>query len=117
MRFLIDAQLPPALARWLEQAGHEAKHVEEVGLREAEDAPIWRYALANQAVILTKDEDFAGRAKQGLSRCCLPLCANSNRATVSWRYIRHCRLTCSGTGHARVGGFGQPFADVVPPQK
>ena len=50
MRFIIDAQLPPGLARWLAEAGHEARHVEEVGLRDTEDAPIWRYALANQAV-------------------------------------------------------------------
>jgi predicted nuclease of predicted toxin-antitoxin system len=67
------------LARWLEQAGHEAKHVEEVGLREAEDAPIWRYALANQAVILTKDEDFAGRAKQ-----------SRNSPKVVWLQIGNC---------------------------
>jgi hypothetical protein len=47
MRFLVDAQLPPALGRWLAEAGHEAKHVEDVGLRDAEDSPIWRYALEN----------------------------------------------------------------------
>jgi len=26
MRFLVDAQLPPALARWLAAQGHEAEH-------------------------------------------------------------------------------------------
>ncbi|MCO5053721.1 MAG: DUF5615 family PIN-like protein [Verrucomicrobiae bacterium] len=64
MCFLIDAQLPPALARWLREAGHDAKHVEDVNLREAEDSPIWRYALENQTILITKDEDFAARAKQ-----------------------------------------------------
>jgi predicted nuclease of predicted toxin-antitoxin system len=64
LHFIVDAQLPPALARWLMEAGHEAKHVEEIGLRNAEDQPIWRYTLENQAVLLTKDEDFAARAKQ-----------------------------------------------------
>ena len=63
MRFIVDAQLPPALALWLVEAGHEATHVEEVGLREAEDQPIWRYALENQAVLITKDEDFAEHAR------------------------------------------------------
>jgi predicted nuclease of predicted toxin-antitoxin system len=48
VKFIVDAQLPPALARWLINARHEAKHVEEVGLREADDSPIWRYALENQ---------------------------------------------------------------------
>jgi predicted nuclease of predicted toxin-antitoxin system len=64
VRFLVDAQLPPALARWLVGAGHDARHVEDVGLREAEDSPIWRYALENQTILITKDEDFADRARR-----------------------------------------------------
>ncbi len=59
MRFLIDAQLPPALAGVLTAQGHEAEHVEELGLRDAKDSFIWNYAMRNHAVILTKDEDFA----------------------------------------------------------
>lgn len=62
MRFLVDAQLPPVLAAWLEQAGHQAQHVEQCGLREAADGTIWAHALRTEAVILTKDEDFAQRA-------------------------------------------------------
>jgi len=65
VRFLVDAQLPPALARWLVEAGHEVRHVEDVNLREAEDTPIWRHALENQTILITKDEDFAERARQG----------------------------------------------------
>lgn len=65
MRFLVDAQLPPALARFLESNGHEAKHVMDIGLRDADDTPIWDYALANDAAIVTKDEDFAHRLSQG----------------------------------------------------
>jgi Domain of unknown function (DUF5615) len=30
VKFLIDAQLPPALARWLQEASHEAVHVEDL---------------------------------------------------------------------------------------
>jgi predicted nuclease of predicted toxin-antitoxin system len=41
VKFLVDAQLPPALARWLREAGHEAEHVEFVGLREESDSAIW----------------------------------------------------------------------------
>lgn len=62
MKFLIDAQLPPALARWLRECGHEAEHVEDVGLREADDTVIWAHALRKGAVIVTKDEDFAARS-------------------------------------------------------
>lgn len=42
MRFLVDAQLPPALARLLASHGHVAEHVADIGLRDADDSPIWR---------------------------------------------------------------------------
>ena len=61
MRFLVDAQLPPALARMLVDAGHVAEHVGDVGLRDANDTAIWRHALATGATVITKDEDFAQR--------------------------------------------------------
>ncbi|WP_324780298.1 DUF5615 family PIN-like protein [Thiobacillus sedimenti] len=61
-RFLVDAQLPPALARKIAAMGHEASHVLDVGLLECSDSRIWDYALENGAIIITKDEDFAIRA-------------------------------------------------------
>lgn len=62
MKLLVDAQLPPALAVALRQAGGDAVAVREVGLREAKDPVLWQYALDHQAVIVTKDEDFAQRS-------------------------------------------------------
>jgi predicted nuclease of predicted toxin-antitoxin system len=59
LKFLIDAQLPPALAEWLRGKGHDAVSVRDIGLREADDMAIWTHALAAGAVIVTKDEDFA----------------------------------------------------------
>ena len=38
--------------------------MEDVNLRDAEDSPVWRHALDNQTVLITKDEDFAERARQ-----------------------------------------------------
>jgi predicted nuclease of predicted toxin-antitoxin system len=61
MRFLIDAQLPPALARWLSARGYEAEHVVDRDLGSASDAAIWTFALESDAAIITKDEDFAQR--------------------------------------------------------
>jgi predicted nuclease of predicted toxin-antitoxin system len=58
VRFLVDAQLPPALARHLVSLGHEASHVVDAGLLVARDQEIWRYAELNDAVLVTKDEDF-----------------------------------------------------------
>ena len=64
VKAIIDAQLPPALARRLRELGHDAKHVEDLSLRHADDGNIWNYALANQAAIITKDEDFTYRSSQ-----------------------------------------------------
>jgi predicted nuclease of predicted toxin-antitoxin system len=58
MKFVVDAQLPPALAAWLREKGHDAAAVREIGLREAEDRTIWSYARAQGAIVVTKDEDF-----------------------------------------------------------
>lgn len=59
MRFLVDAQLPPALARYFVALGHEADHVIDLGLEAARDEQIWDFATANSAIIVTKDGDFA----------------------------------------------------------
>lgn len=40
MRFLIDEQLPTALARWIVSQGHDAQHVFDVGLGGASDVTI-----------------------------------------------------------------------------
>jgi predicted nuclease of predicted toxin-antitoxin system len=59
LRFLVDAQLPPALARLIESRGHEAEHVADLGLEKAPDSRIRAKAAESGAVIITKDEDFA----------------------------------------------------------
>jgi predicted nuclease of predicted toxin-antitoxin system len=61
MRFIVDAQLPPALARWLAAQGHDAEHVADRQLAAATDISIWNFAVQASAVIITKDEDFAQR--------------------------------------------------------
>ena len=58
MGFLVDAQLPPALARFLAAAGHQAEHVSDLGLERSSDREIWSKATALGSVIVTKDEDF-----------------------------------------------------------
>ena len=37
-------------------------HAEEIGLRNSDDDALWKYALQNDAAIVTKDEDFAVRS-------------------------------------------------------
>lgn len=65
MRFLVDAQLPPALARWLDDRGQQAEHVWDCGLTQATDAETWEYAAQAGAVLVTKDEEFAERRASG----------------------------------------------------
>jgi predicted nuclease of predicted toxin-antitoxin system len=45
----------------LTAAGHVAEHVSDLGMMMASDGDIWSYALTNDAVIITKDEDFPRR--------------------------------------------------------
>jgi predicted nuclease of predicted toxin-antitoxin system len=59
VRFIVDAQLPPALARFIESTGHEADHVIDFGLEAASDRRIWQIAIERSAVIVSKDEDFS----------------------------------------------------------
>jgi predicted nuclease of predicted toxin-antitoxin system len=58
MKFLIDAQLPPALCRWLREHGHEAVHVSEIGMLAASDAAVADRAEAEGEMLVSKDEDF-----------------------------------------------------------
>ncbi|MFA6270979.1 MAG: DUF5615 family PIN-like protein [Candidatus Paceibacterota bacterium] len=87
MKFIVDAQLPPALARALREAGHDAQAVRELGLREAEDSDIWEYALAHQCAIITKDQDFSERlmsARTTPAIVWLRIGNTSNRALIDW---------------------------------
>lgn len=58
MKFLVDNQLPAALARFIESRGCHAKHVLDIGLAGASDIEIFRYAEAEGHILVSKDEDF-----------------------------------------------------------
>ncbi|GAA0537772.1 putative nuclease of putative toxin-antitoxin system [Rhizomicrobium palustre] len=58
MNFLVDAQLPPQLAIWLRDRGHQAWSMCEMSLQNATDRVVWELAERFDAVIVTKDEDF-----------------------------------------------------------
>ena len=60
MKFLVDNQLPPALARFIsDELCTETLHVVDVGLQQSGDADVWTYASTNGFVLISKDEDFA----------------------------------------------------------
>lgn len=93
MRFLVDAQLPPALARWLAENGHEADHVSDIGLVAAEDAVIATRAEADGAVLVSKDEDFATLRMADRFALLWLRCGNTtNRALFAWLEPRWSRI-------------------------
>ncbi len=59
MKIWIDAQLSPAVARWInDDFGCDAVAVRDLGLREAEDPEIFAAAKAADVIVMTKDRDF-----------------------------------------------------------
>ena len=65
MRFLVDAQLPPGLARWLASQDYPSDHVYDLGLGAASDDKVEAKARELGAVIWSKDSDFADHSQQG----------------------------------------------------
>ena len=59
MKFLVDAQLPARLARFLNDAGHDAVHTSDLpdGNRST-DTGIAQFADSDGRVVVTKDRDF-----------------------------------------------------------
>lgn len=82
MNFLVDNQLPPALARFIQTEFElPAIHVIDLGLRDASDAEIWSYVSKSNSILISKDEDFATMVLQ------LPT------ATLIWIRVGNCRKT------------------------
>jgi len=64
VKFLIDNQLPAALAQYLRKRGFDCQHVVEAGLGDALDSDVRRYAELQERIIISKDEDFFYFAKR-----------------------------------------------------
>jgi predicted nuclease of predicted toxin-antitoxin system len=59
VHFLVDASLPRSAAVLLQEAGHIAVDVRDIGLRAATDDVIASHAQRNQQTLITRDFDFA----------------------------------------------------------
>jgi predicted nuclease of predicted toxin-antitoxin system len=60
--FVIDANLPPALATLIEGLGHPAVHVADLAAVDSDDTVVWSLAKDRGSVIVTKDSDFPAMA-------------------------------------------------------
>jgi len=78
VRLIVDQQLPPVLAGWFCEQGHDAVHVRELGLTGAADAAIWTEAARDDSVVVSRDEDFVN------------LLRNRGGARLVWIRIGNC---------------------------
>ena len=77
MNFIVDEQLPPALARWIgQQAGCTASHVFDHGLRSKPDDFIGETVRATGAILVTKDDDFVVLHGASVDRIVWVRCGN-----------------------------------------
>ena len=82
MKFLVDNQLPPALAQYLQKRGFDCEHVLDVGLAQSLDGEICRYAESHDRIIVSKDEDFLYLAMQSKAKI-----------RLLWVRLGNCRTT------------------------
>ena len=63
MSLLFDQNLSHQLPRRLADLFPGSQHVRNVGMRDADDEEIWRYAAREDLVVVTKDSDFPDRVR------------------------------------------------------
>lgn len=62
MKFIVDAQLPKSLSRFLNEKGHDAIHTLDLSARNAtDDSIINEISLKEERVVISKDSDFYDR--------------------------------------------------------
>ena len=59
MKFIVDAQLPPSLAKLLQEKGYDAIHTMDLpNQNDTPDEEINQLSLAQERIVITKDSDF-----------------------------------------------------------
>jgi predicted nuclease of predicted toxin-antitoxin system len=108
----VDAQLSPALAPWIAaELGHPANAVRDLGLRAANDPQIFQAAREAQAIVPTKDADFAGLVERmGPSPQIIWItCGNTSNAAMRDLLRRHLPKAL------QVLAQGEPLIEITGP--
>ncbi len=84
----VDTHISPAVAKWVSaELGYPASSIRDLGLRNAKDKDIFAAARQANAVVLTKDADFAEMVER-----------LGSPPSVIW-------LTCGNTSEAALRGL------------
>ena len=87
MRFLVDNSLSPRMEDALNQAGHDAIHVRNIGMSAATDEVLFDSAADSQRIVVSQDSDFgtllALRGQSAPSVILFRMRAKSVEATIS----------------------------------
>ncbi len=97
MRILVDAQISPHFAPWLNRTfSVEAESCGHIGMLSATDKELFMFARERGGVVITKDEDFIGLHDQ-----------YGSPPKIIW-------LTCGNTSNSKLKSiFIDKFAAVV----
>src|SRR4051812_24007949 len=83
MRFLVDANMPRSALALLQDFGHTAEHVRDIGLGASRDAQIALHAGNTESALITRDLDFADiRAHPPATHSCLLILRLPDHATA-----------------------------------
>lgn len=115
MKFLVDAQLPPRLARALVAAGHDAVHTLDLpkGNR-SKDRAVAEAADTDERVLVTKDGDFRDghRLRGSPRRLLIVTTGNIHNDDLLRLFSANLELVVSVLESAQMVELGQDGVDV-----
>ena len=118
MQLIIDAQLSPHLAVWINQVfGIEVYSVKFLSLRDADDIEIYAKAREMKAIVLTKDEDFVRILSQKGSppKIIWITCGNTSNDRISAILIQHLQNALTLLETADLVEITDQYAILPPP--
>ena len=80
IRFHLDEHVPPAIVEGLRRRGIDVTSTADAGLAGADDVDHIVFALANQRVIYTNDEDYLILNDQGIAHGGIVFCRQGSRS-------------------------------------
>jgi predicted nuclease of predicted toxin-antitoxin system len=116
--FLVDQQLPRALAKYLTGLGHDATHIKDyLNGTTLSDAEVSRIADAEDRIVVTKDDDFrvSHLLRRSPARLLHVTCGNISTAGLLALIDRHYPELAAAVGRYRYIEFDRPGVIIHDP--